>query len=342
MEAAPEIADDDHARELGRQIRELAIEDRNLELVHREQALQAVRLCAIVNDEHHAVAVALPPGETLDDRPDRRLASVASRDRREAVGDEAPHPIHRRARPGEHLDHVELDRREPLARAARFFRREIEILRARHEPVSGGGCRGMVSKARGELLLRGLDGGRLFDPDECARRTIVGEDLERGLDQRQQERAPREHEPRLHAVERRESLRPGDVEIGRARLDGPARAGIGPALERVLAPRCYQGLGETPERALRGRIERADRFDHVAVELKPKRQRLDRGEHVDDAAPHGELAAVFDLRHPVIAGAREPLGDALEADLLPFDPSSSRARAARRAAACVAGGRPRS
>src|SRR5262249_6560576 len=57
MEAAVELADQDHATEVARQLGELAVEDRHLELVHREQSLQAIGLRTVVDDEHDPVAV---------------------------------------------------------------------------------------------------------------------------------------------------------------------------------------------------------------------------------------------------------------------------------------------
>ena len=63
------------------------------------------------------------------------------------------------------------------------------------------------------------------------------------------------------------------------------------------------------QRALRERRERADRFDLVAEELDPERLAAGGRKDVDDAAAHGEMAALLDALDPLVAGQRELLGE---------------------------------
>src|SRR4051812_44545152 len=62
------------------------------------------------------------------------------------------------------------------------------------------------------------------------------------------------------------------------------------------------------ERALRERRERADRLDLVAEELDAQRFAAGGREDVDDAAAHGELAAIVHALDTVVAGERKRLG----------------------------------
>ena len=69
------------------------------------------------------------------------------------------------------------------------------------------------------------------------------------------------------------------------------------------------------QRALRERREGADRLDLVAEELDAERLAAGRREDVDQAAAHRELAAVVDALDALVAGERELLGEAFDADL---------------------------
>jgi len=66
---------------------------------------------------------------------------------------------------------------------------------------------------------------------------------------------------------------------------------------------------------LREGRERADRLDLVAEELDPQRLSAGRREHVDDAAAHGELAAVVDPLHALVAGEGKGFREPLDAEL---------------------------
>ena len=66
------------------------------------------------------------------------------------------------------------------------------------------------------------------------------------------------------------------------------------------------------QRALGERRERADRLDLVAEELDAERLAAGRREDVDEAAAHGELAALLDAVDPLVAGERELLGERVE------------------------------
>ena len=64
------------------------------------------------------------------------------------------------------------------------------------------------------------------------------------------------------------------------------------------------------QRALGEGREPAHRLDLVAEELDPHGALLGRAEDVEDAAAHGELAALLDLLDPVVAGCVEVAQDA--------------------------------
>ena len=72
-----------------------------------------------------------------------------------------------------------------------------------------------------------------------------------------------------------------------------------------------------PERALRERREGADALDLVPEELDAQRLAAGRGKDVDEPATHGELAALLHALDPFVAGEGEPLGERLEAGLVP-------------------------
>ena len=86
--------------------------------------------------------------------------------------------------------------------------------------------------------------------------------------------------------------------------------------------------------------ERADRLDLVAEELDAERLAAGRREDVDQAAADGELAAVVDALDALVAGERERLGDAVDAEL-EAGAQLERLRAARRAAAAAPRARAR-
>src|SRR6185369_6223372 len=65
-------------------------------------------------------------------------------------------------------------------------------------------------------------------------------------------------------------------------------------------------LFELPDRALRGRIEQADRLDVVAEELEPRRTRLARREDVDDPAAQAPLPDGHDRLDLFVAAACAP------------------------------------
>ncbi len=72
---------------------------------------------------------------------------------------------------------------------------------------------------------------------------------------------------------------------------------------------CAQG-------ALRRRIEEADALHEIAEQLDADREAVDRREHVEDAAAHGEGPRIFDDRGAQIAAAREQLDGAVAIELL--------------------------
>ena len=65
--------------------------------------------------------------------------------------------------------------------------------------------------------------------------------------------------------------------------------------------------------------ERAHLLDLVAEQLDAQRLAAGRGEDVDDAAADGELPALIDPVDALVAGARERLGEAVEAGLIADD-----------------------
>ncbi len=86
---------------------------------------------------------------------------------------------------------------------------------------------------------------------------------------------------------------------------------VGPAFGRRIERR----LCDRVERALRERREGAHRLDLVAEELDPERLAAGRREDVDDAAAHGELAAVVHALGALVAREGERLRQALDAEL---------------------------
>ena len=84
-----------------------------------------------------------------------------------------------------------------------------------------------------------------------------------------------------------------------------------------------QALDPTPllqrHRALVGHVEAADLLDLVTEELHPQGVLLGGREHIDDAATHGELAALLDQVDAGVRRAGQPTHDVLELDLLTRD-----------------------
>ena len=79
-----------------------------------------------------------------------------------------------------------------------------------------------------------------------------------------------------------------------------------------LGGRVDRRLGDLAERTLGERREGADALDLVAEELDPERLAAGRGEHVDEPASHGDLAAFLDSVHPLVPGGDEALGEPLD------------------------------
>ena len=75
-----------------------------------------------------------------------------------------------------------------------------------------------------------------------------------------------------------------------------------------LGRRCQLDPLGVAERALGEGREPAHRLDLVAEELDPHGALLGRAEDVEDAAAHGELAALLDLLDPFVAGRRRGRG----------------------------------
>ena len=126
---------------------------------------------------------------------------------------------------------------------------------------------------------------------------------------------------RDEVVRARRPARPRPVVVGRAcgstSVALPLRGRVD---DRVL---------DRVERALRERREGAHLLDLVAEELDAERLAAGGREDVDDAAAHGELAALLDALDPLVAGERERLGEPVDARLL-ADGQSGPAPGARR------------
>ena len=100
-------------------------------------------------------------------------------------------------------------------------------------------------------------------------------------------------------------------------------APLGGRVDARLLDRVQRPLGE-------GR-EGAHLLDLVPEELDAQRLAAGRGEDVDDASAHGELASLLDPVDALVAGARERLGEAVEAGLLAdHEPHRLRSRGVRR------------
>ena len=88
-------------------------------------------------------------------------------------------------------------------------------------------------------------------------------------------------------------------------------------------------LLDIAERALGEGREPAQRFDLDVEHVDAHRPLLGRREDVEQAAPHGELAALFDLVDALVSGADELLGALIQVEQL-ADPQRERVRAAAR------------
>ena len=133
-------------------------------------------------------------------------------------------------------------------------------------------------------------------------------------------------QPRLHAVEGQALGQPLPL-LAAPRLGGDQRLGPRPHLVggQQLAAREDLDLGSTSiGRALVGDRELGEPVDLVAPQVDAHRRVGGGREHVDDRAPHRDLAAVLDLVLAPVAGAHEPLDQLGRVELV--------ARAARRSA----------
>ena len=97
---------------------------------------------------------------------------------------------------------------------------------------------------------------------------------------------------------RLETLQVGSQALGQSgRPSAQPRPEAGHAVgrqEHLARRQEFDGV-DRPDRALVGRVEGPQRVDLVPEELEPDRQRARRREHVDDAAPAGELTAAGHL-----------------------------------------------
>jgi hypothetical protein len=87
-------------------------------------------------------------------------------------------------------------------------------------------------------------------------------------------------------------------------------------VETALRRRIDRRVVDRVQRALRKRREGADRLDLVAEQLDPQRIAPGRREDVDEPPANGELPALLDPLHPLVAGEREPLRQAVDATLV--------------------------
>ncbi|GAA2807555.1 hypothetical protein GCM10020219_094240 [Nonomuraea dietziae] len=77
--------------------------------------------------------------------------------------------------------------------------------------------------------------------------------------------------------------------------------------QQLAARRREQAVVGHLERALVGHLEPADLLDRVAPELQAQRVLLRRGEHVEQAAAHGDLAALLHHVDPGVAVLDQPV-----------------------------------
>ena len=196
-----------------------------------------------------------------------------------------------------------------------------------HDPLSG-------ADERGELLLGlGEPAGGDRRPLRLERVRLPARETDRAAPRRRREpgrAAPPPTPARPPRARRRGPARGrtrGTRSSGTARLARlPRAAQVG--LDEVEAPlgrRVDDGTLDRPERSLRERRERADRLDLVAEQLDPERVAAGGREDVDDPAADGELAALLDPLHPLVAGKGEVLRERCRSPARRRPPSSSRA-----------------
>ncbi len=124
---------------------------------------------------------------------------------------------------------------------------------------------------------------------------------------------------RLHALDG-DAL--GDLAEQFAQLGVVLGEGGGPLAhvrgqQQLAAGRGPQAVLGDLQGALVGDLEVADLLDVVAPELDPERVLLGRREHVEDAAAHGELAALLDQLHARVRRCRQRLDDLFQVGALP-------------------------
>ncbi len=114
-------------------------------------------------------------------------------------------------------------------------------------------------------------------------------------------------EPRLHAVEDLALRQPlplrASPRLGTDEGGGPGTHVLGG--EHLATPEELD-LTEVPHRTLVPGVELGETVDLVAPQVDPHRQLGGRRVHVDDPAPHGELAPVLDLVLAPVAESDEP------------------------------------
>ena len=145
------------------------------------------------------------------------------------------------------------------------------------------------------------------DRDERRRRQQVGQQVLVGGEPRQ---------PRLHAVER-VALREPFPLLAAPRLGLQELAGAGPDLvgRQQLAHREDPRLGDLARRTLVGDREVREPVDLVAPQVDAHRMVGGGGIHVDDRAPHRDLAARLDLVLAPVPDRDEPRDELVAVDL---------------------------
>src|SRR6185437_3882127 len=121
---------------------------------------------------------------------------------------------------------------------------------------------------------------------------------------------------------RREALADAAVNGGPARValeagaETPAELPNGIGIERHLARGQQAHALERVERALRVRIEAADRLDLLIEKIDAQRRRAAHREDIEERAAHRELAGARDLTDARISGIRQSLAEGLELERL--------------------------
>jgi len=276
-----------------------------------------LRRAVPVEDHRDPPAVPGPPARVLDRAPGVPAVRLRARrgDRQRRVvqlrvggerGDRPPRDAERRGVLADLLD--------------RSQRRGTEVDGL---PSAGSGDRAL-STARGgrprcgQELRRGPD--QLAGPGPHPLR-VVDQHVRSGrqLVQEQPELIHQHRRQRLHALDRRAV---GDLvqHLGQLRVLQRELGRPLPDLRRQqqLAARWRpQAVLGGPGGALVGDGEEAHLLDLVAPELHPHRVLLGRREDVEDAAAHGELAALLDQLDPPVAGRDQPVDHVVELDGVP-------------------------